>query len=126
MEEGGFESGEKGPVVFEGIDVAVRDAAAQVARDVLKVLWLLAVDVAWEVEVELILLDLREAHHAGVFGDVELPGENIDDLVDVLGAQAVLGAVLHVTCAGIDHEEALTRVGVLLVDNDDAGGDTGA
>ena len=55
----------------------------------------LAVDVARQVEVELVLLDLLDADHAGIFRDFEPPVEDIDDLVDVLGAEAVLGAVLH-------------------------------
>ena len=59
-------------------------------------------------------------------GDFELPVEDVDDLVDVLRAQAVLGAVLHEAAAGVDHEDALAGLGVLLVDDDDAGGDAGA
>ena len=57
----------------------------------------LAVDVAREVEVEVVLRvgDLGQRHHAGVARDVDLLGEDVDDLVDVLLAQAVLGAVLH-------------------------------
>ena len=98
----------------------------QVALDVLHVLGLLAVDVARQIEVELVLLDLLDADHAGVFGDFEPPVEDIDDPVDVLGAEAVLGAVLHEARAGVDHEDALAGVGVLLVDDDDAGGDAGA
>ena len=46
--------------------------------------------------------------------------------MDVLGAQAVLGTVLHEAAAGVDHEDALAGLGVLLVDDDDAGGDAGA
>ena len=126
MEERGFETRENAPVWFECIDVAVGNAAIQVGRDVLDVLRRLAVDVAWQVEVELIFLDLRKAHQARVLGDVELPGKDIDDLVDVLSAQAVLGAVLHVATAGVDHEDALARVGVLLIDDDDAGAFAGA
>ena len=103
-----------------------RDAAVQMAVDVLNVLGLLAVDVAREIEIEIVLLDLLDGDHARVFRDFELPGEDIDDLVDVLGAQAVLGAVLHEAGAGVDHEDALAGVGVLLVDDDDAGGDAGA
>ena len=37
-----------------------------------------------------------------------------------------VGAVLHKTRAGIDHEDALAGVGILLVDDHDAGGDDGA
>src|SRR4029450_3288838 len=119
MEERGFESGENGPVFFECSDVAVGNASAQASRDVLYVLRLLAVNVARQVEVELLFLDLRKADQARVFGNVELPGEDIDDLVDVLGAQTVLGAVLHVAAAGIDHEDTLARVDILFVADDD-------
>ena len=94
-------------------------------RDVLHVLGLLAVDVARDVEVELVPLDLVEAHHARVLRDLQPPGEDIHDLVDVLLAQAVLGAVLHETRAGIHHEDALAGVGILLVHDDDARGDAG-
>ena len=46
--------------------------------------------------------------------------------MNVLGAEAVLGAVLHEALASVDHEDAFAGVGVLLVDDDDAGGDAGA
>ena len=46
--------------------------------------------------------------------------------MDVHAAQAVLGAILHEARAGVDHEDAFAGVGVLLVDDDDAGGDAGA
>jgi hypothetical protein len=115
-----------GPVTFEGVDIGFGNATLQMTRDVLKVFMRLAVDVAREVEVELVLLDLLEAHHASVFLDFEPLGEDIDDLVNVLGAEAVLGAILHKACAGIDHEDALAGVGALLVDDDDAGGDASA
>src|SRR5215470_8139901 len=126
MEERGFETRKNAPVFFECSDVAVGNTAAQVGGNVLYVLRLLAIDIARQVEVELVLLDLREAHQARVLGDFELPGKDVHDLVDVLGAQAVLGAVLHVATAGVDYEDALARVGVLLVNDDDAGGDASA
>jgi hypothetical protein len=97
-----------------------------VAGDVLQVLGCLAVDVAWQVEVELILLDLLDADGAGIPGHFEPPREDVHDLMYVLGAQAVLGSVLHEALARVDHEDALAGVGVLLVDDDDAGGDAGA
>ena len=46
--------------------------------------------------------------------------------MDVLLAEAVLRAVLAEALAGIDHEDAFAGLGVLLVDDDDAGGDAGA
>ena len=86
----------------------------------------LAVDVARQIEVELVLLDLLDATPCASISELEPLVEDIDDLVDVLLAQAVLGAVLHEAAAGVDHEDALAGVGVLLVDDDDAGGDAGA
>ena len=59
-------------------------------------------------------------------GDFELAGEGVHDLVDVLGAQAVLVAVLDEALGGVDHEDALAGRGVFLVQHDDAGGDAGA
>src|SRR5437899_41957 len=94
--------------------------------DVLNVLGLLAVNVTREVEVEIVLLDLLEADHARVFREFQSPIENIDDLMDIHGAEAVLGSILQEAPAGIDHEDALAGVGIFLVDDDDAGGDTGA
>ena len=96
--------------------------------DVLQVLRLGAVDVAREVEVEVVLrvADLGQRHHARVARDFELAGEGIHDLVDVLGAQAVLVAVLDEALGGVDHEDALAGGGVFLVEHDDAGGDAGA
>jgi len=52
--------------------------------DVLEVLGLLAVDIAWKVEVEFVFLDLLDGDHAGVFRDVEALVEDVHDLMDVL------------------------------------------
>ena len=46
--------------------------------------------------------------------------------MDVLLAQAVLGAVLLEALAGINHEDAFSGGGVLLVEHQDAGGYAGA
>ena len=98
----------------------------QVPGDVLQVFGLLAVDVARQVQVVFVALDLLEGHHARVFLDFRALVEDVHDLVDVLGAQAVLGAVLHKSAAGVDHEDAFPRLGMLLVDHDDAGRDARA
>ena len=55
-----------GPVPLQSINIGDGDAALQVALDVLQVLGRLAVDVARQVEVELVLLDLLEADHARI------------------------------------------------------------
>lgn len=114
------------PVALEGIDIGGGNTALQVASDVLEILRRLAVDISRQVEVEFILLDFLEADHAGIFGDFEALVEGVDDLVDVLGTQAILGTILHEATTRVDHEDALAGMGVFLVDHDDAGGNAGA
>ena len=129
FEQGGAQAGHDFPIMAEGIEVALGDAAAQVGVDVLQVLRLGAVDVAREVEVEVVLRvgDLRDGHHAGVARVAFiLPGEGVDDLVDVLLAKAILRAVLFKTLGGINHEDAFAGGGVFLVEHEDAGWDAGA
>ena len=114
------------PIRLQGIHVGAGNAALQMSLDVLNIFGLLAVDIARDVQVEFVLLDFLDADHARVFGNLQPLVEDIDDLVDVHIAQAVLVAVLHVAAAGVDHEDALAGVGVFLVDDDDAGGNAGA
>ena len=68
----------------------------RVTVGVLQVLGLGAVDVARQVEIEVVLRvgDLVGRHHAGVAQDVDLPREHIDNPVDVLIAQPVLRTIL--------------------------------
>src|SRR6185437_12072251 len=47
--------------------------------------------------------------------------KRVHDLVDVLCAKPVLGAVLHETATGVNHEDALARMSILFVYDDDAG-----
>ena len=96
------------------------------AFNVLNVFGLLAVDIAGDVQVKLVVLDFFNADHARVFGYLQPLVEHVDDLVDVHVPQAVLVAVLKVAAAGVDHEDALAGVGIFLVDDDDAGGYAGA
>ena len=114
------------PIGFERVDIADRNAAFQMRLDILKVFGFGAVDIARNIEVEVVLRDLRERHHARIFVDLGLLRKSIDDLMDILGTQAVLIAVLHKALRGIDHEDAGTRVGVLFVEHDDASGNAGA
>ena len=109
------------PVGLESIDVDLGNSAAKVAIDILDVLRFLIVDITRKVEVELVLLYLLDADHTGVFRNLKLPGEDIDDLVQVHIAQAVLGPLFHESSTGVDHEYAFAGMGILLVDDDDAG-----
>ena len=112
LEERGAHGGEDLPVAVEVVDVAVRDAAAQVGVDVLQVLRLGAVDVAREVEVEVVLrvADLGQRHHAGVARDFELAGEGVDDLWMSWARRRFLLPSLMKPLRGIDHEDALAGV----------------
>jgi hypothetical protein len=96
--------------------------------DVLQVFRLAAIDVAWEVEVVIVLriADLRERHHLRVAVDFDLTGEDIHDAVDVLSAEAVLVTVLDEALRRVDHEDAFAGMGVLFVEHDDAGRNAGA
>ena len=67
------------------------------------------------------IADFRQRHHAGVARHLDLAGEDVHDAVDVLGAQAILVAVLDEALRGVHHEDALAGVGVLLVEHEDAG-----
>lgn len=70
------------------------DAAVQVACHVLPVFGHAGVDIARQVEVEVVALNLVQADHARVLGHFGLLGEYIDDAVNVALAQAVFGARL--------------------------------
>ena len=54
------------PVAIEGLEVRFGDTTLKVACDVLQVFGLLAVDVARQVQVEIVLFDFLEWHHPGV------------------------------------------------------------
>ena len=132
FEQGGANAGKDFPIGFQAqrvINVALGNAAAQMAVDVLQVLRLGAVDVAREVEVVVVLRvgDFLDRHHAGVARiTFILPGKGIHDAVDVLLAEAVFRAVLHEALGGVDHEDAFADGGVLLVEHENAGRDARA
>ncbi len=128
LEQCGAHAGDDLPVAFERVNIAVRHAAAQVAVNILQILRLGAVNVAREVEIEVVLhvADLRQRNHLGVAGNFSEAREGVHDLVDVLGAEAVLWAVFDERLGGINHKDALAGVGIFLVEHDDAGRDTRA
>ena len=125
----GTNAGHVLPIVAKGIEIALRDADAQVAVDVLEVLRLGAVDVALEVVVVVVLRvgDFGDRHHAGITRVAFiLLGKRIHDLVKVLLPEAVFGAVFLETLGGMNHEDAPARGGVFLVKHEDAACDAGA
>lgn len=102
----------------------------RMSLDVLNILGLLTVNVTRDIEIEVVLLDLLDTHHAGVFGYLQPLVEDIDDLVQVAVTQAVLVAIFQVATAGVHHEDPVGARRALpvplLVDDDDAGGNTSA
>ena len=120
LEERCAEIGADFPVVAEGVDVVGGDAAEEVAADVLNVLRLLGVDVAGQVEIEVVLLDFIQGDEARVAGMFLGVGEHIDDLVEVAFAEAVFVAVPDEALRGVDHEDPLAGGGVLLIEHEDA------
>src|SRR5690606_13104151 len=113
------------PVTMEGINISTWNSSMQVPLNILKVFSLLAVDIAWKVEVELVLLYFLKTNHSRVLWDLSLPCENIHYLMDILSTKTVLGAVLHETCAGIDHKNALAVLSLFLINNNNACRDAG-
>ena len=93
--------------------------------NVLKILSLLAIYVAWKVEVKLVLLDLLKTDHPRVFRDLNLLGEYIHYFADILSSKAVFGPILHETSAGINHKDTFAALSSFFVDNYDTGRDTG-
>lgn len=74
-------------------------------------------DVTGDVEVEVVLLDLRHLHPAGVAGLFLAVLVGVDDLVDVLRLELVLAFALLEVLGGVD-EEYVVRVLVLLEHED--------
>jgi 5-hydroxyisourate hydrolase-like protein (transthyretin family) len=111
LEQGRTHAGNDLPIASEVVNIAFRDAAAQVAVNVLEVLRLGAVNVAGEVEVIVVLPvgDFFNRHHAGVARDIDLLEEGVHDLVDVLLTQAVFVAVLDEALGSVS---LLAHVGV--------------
>jgi len=83
------------PIRLQGIHVGAGYAAFQMSLNVLNVYRLPAIDIARDVQVEFALLDLLDADHTRVFGNLQPLVKDIDDPVDVDVAQAVLVTVFN-------------------------------
>ena len=80
-------------------------------------------DVAGDVQVEVVLLDLGHLHAAGVAGGFRAVLVGVDDLLDVLLAQLVLAFAFHEVLGGVNEEDV---VGLLaLLEHEDADRDAG-
>ena len=76
----------------------VGNASLEVCTQIVDVLRRAGINVAWNVHVKLVLhRDLFEWHKPRISIHVDLVAEGVDDLVDVLRAEAVFVAVFHET-----------------------------
>ena len=100
----------------------------QMGVNVLQIFRRRAVNVTGDIQVILVfLLDLIIGNKAGILEIVcDLLIECGDDFIDVPLTQAVLIAVLNEVVAGINHKDTLALGGISLIDDDNAGRDTGA
>ena len=110
------------PVMFQQIQIALRNPALQMRVKVVNVFRLRRINVTRDIEVIAIPRNLCQRHHTAIACYFALFGEHIDDLVNVLATQAVLVAVLDKALARIHHENAFAGVGIFLVQHDNAGG----
>ena len=122
------QAGEDLPITVEGIQIAFRNAAAQMGGDVLEILRLAAVDVARQVEIIVILrvADLGHGYQPRIPGDFHLAGKSVDDAVNILLAQAVFLAILAKAFGCIDHKDGSAAGGLGLIEHNDTGRNAGA
>ena len=77
---------------------------------------------AGDVQIEVVLLDLRHVHPTGVAWRFRALLVSVDDLLDVLFAQLVLAFTLHEVLGGVNEKHV---IGLLaLLENEYANGDT--
>src|ERR1035441_2103467 len=118
-----------GEPAFVGSDLCLGDAAVQVGADVLRLRGRRVVDVAADVEVEVVVRQLGNAHHVGEAGDVLIVVIGRDDLLDVLGAEVVLRAAGGEFAVGVDEQNLAAASGETrrgAAQDEDAGRDAGA
>ena len=120
--------GEDIPIGSELVEIAVGNAAVQMRVEIVQVFRLAGINVARDVQIIVVsrTSDLSHRHHAGITRQLSLPVEHIDDLVDVLCAQAILIAVLEEALARVDHEDTAAGAGVLFIEDQDTGGNAGS
>ena len=115
------------PVVREGIDICVGDAAVEVCVEVVEVFRVVGVYVARDIEVIGVgrVSDFCDRDGAGVSGGFATFVKDGDDFVDVLCAESVLVSVLEEASACVHHEDTFSGAGVFFVYDEDTGGDSG-
>ena len=89
--------------------------------NILNIFRLLAVDIAGQVQVVVILLNFFIRNKPRVFLYVQLLFKGIDNLMNVAAAQAVLISILYIAATGVDHKNAFAHTCVCFVDHHNAG-----
>ena len=125
-EEFGFQGREDLPVVVECLDIAIGDTTQQMRSDIVQIFRLGTVDIARNIQIVRILLNLGHTDHTRILRQIELAIEHIHNLMYILVAQTILVAILHIAFTGIDHKDTRASRSILLVQDDNAGRDTGA
>ena len=100
--------------------VGIGNAAFDMRGDILAHFLVGRRNIARDVEIVAVLLDLVIRNHPGIVRFIRLRFPCIGNPADVALAQAVLRSVLGETVLRVDHENALRLERVLLVENDDA------
>ena len=114
------------PVIAERIQIAGGNAAVEMASDVLNIFGLLGVDIARQIQVVIVLLNLVMWHESGIAGMLLGIREHIDNLVQVTLPETILVAVFDEAFAGINHEDPFAGGRIFLIDHEDAGRNAGA
>ncbi len=98
----------------------------QVGADIVRLGRRGVIDVAADVAVPVLGLDLADGHEAGVAVHILPLAIDVDDFADVLGAEEVLRLALAVFAVGIDEKDLFPVGSAFLVHHEDAGGNAGA
>src|SRR5690606_6674419 len=101
-EEALAQTGIVGPGAGEGVDLGGGHAAVEVGAHVVGLGRRSVVDVAADVAVVVLGGDLGDGHEAGVAGHGGAGAVDVDDLVEVFGAQEVLGLAFALFAVGVD------------------------
>ena len=125
-EECAAETGHHFPEFRESVDITVRNTPLEMRLNVLKVFGIRAIDIARDIQIEIVTRNFRIRHETGVSGDLGLAGIRVNDLVDVALAETVFVAVFDETARRVDHENRTSGTSLGFVQHNNRGRNTGA
>ena len=110
----------------KGVYLRHRHTAMDMRAHILRLGRRSIVDIAANVAIELLGLDLSNRHDAGIAGHILPPAVDIDNLGHIFGPQEILRLALAIFAVGIDEQHVLANLGMFFVHHQNAGGDAGA